>query len=145
MVYENELGGRAAIWALNLSAPREKISLPSVFNYKRKEQLRRIMEWLGKKPLPIFVEDEPDVFVVALACKRSGENLAAVFNLSCDEMDTLRLTVDASWKRGSIRQLQDDGEWKDVKNAHVRTNENKCHIRLNMTCTTMRPVILKFA
>lgn len=138
--YTNRLQGRVAVLAFNLQVNRNE----SVLNYKRKEQFRGILEWLGRQALPIYAV-QPNLFVTALEHPGSGERMAALFNLSLDEADGIQLVTDRSWHSQNIEFLDDHGVWQTVDNA-VWKEDDEEHYRLTIpkSCSTLRPLVLRF-
>ncbi|WP_409345195.1 hypothetical protein [Paenibacillus sp. MBLB4367] len=139
--YTNRLQGRIAVLAFNLQANRNE----SVLNYKRKEQFRGILEWLGRQSLPIYAV-QPSLFVAALEHPDNGMRMAALFNLSLDEASSIQLVTDRAWYSQNIEFLDDHGVWQAVGNAFWK-EDDKGHYRLTIpkSCSTLRPLVIRFS
>jgi hypothetical protein len=132
--FENKLGGRVAITAFDL----ENNESSAVFNYRKKEVVRRTIEWLGRSPLPVFVAKTPNVFCIFNRSKTSSQAIVTITNLSTDTYDSIDLEVSPEWIGSSIEQLNDDGKWIVEK---AISKDNKINIKTKLT--VMNPVILK--
>jgi hypothetical protein len=81
-LFENASGGRVGLIPQNGS--RGDLYMLDFRGWKRQEVLKRMLEWLNKGPLPLFVEDAPNV----CPFRRDGEKavLIAIANLSVDPL-----------------------------------------------------------
>jgi len=142
VIFTNRLGGRIAINAYNLQLNHSA----SIYNYKRKEQFRGIIEWLAGRNLPIYADNSnPNVFVSALEHKESGDRMAAIFNMSLDPLEQLGLAIDSSWRKQYVYTLDDNGQWLLLETAAwTQTDTNKYTMSFSCMQTTLHPVILRF-
>lgn len=108
-MFENKLGGRVAIMAYELENNRSS----SIFNYRKKEILRRVTEWLGSERLPVYVEQEPNVLCQAFKRRGGSEILAVLINLSSDLLKEVKLSF--AFKPSCVQQLMPDGIWQDER------------------------------
>jgi len=142
ITFTNRLGGRIAINAYNLQLYHSA----SIYNYKRKEQFRGIIEWLAGRNLPVYADNSnPNVFVSALEHTESGDRMAAIFNMSLDPLEQISLALDGSWKKQYVYSLQDDGQWRPLESAAWKQTDTGKYT-MSFTCmrTTLHPIILRF-
>lgn len=132
--FENKLGGRVAITAFDLKDNESS----AVFNYRKKEVVRRTIEWLGRSPLPVYVTKIPNVFCIFNRSKTNGQAVVTITNLSSDTYDSIDLDVAPEWIGSSIEQLDNEGKWIAAK---ATSTDNK--ININTKLTIMNPVILR--
>jgi len=139
--FTNRLGGRVAIHAYNLAINESA----AVYNYKRKEQFRGVIEWLGSSNLPVYVAKHPNVFVSAMENVEAGVKQVAIFNMSLDAIHHLTLMIDASWWNEKVDRLHDDGTWREVEGEiWAPAAEGKFKLIVSEPCTTLQPCILRF-
>ncbi|MCQ6560461.1 hypothetical protein [Paenibacillus mendelii] len=140
ILFTNRLGGRVAINAYNLQVNDSA----SVYNYKRKEQFRGIIEWLGGTSLPVYAGKDPNIFVSAQEHTESGDKMIAVFNMSLDPVQQVTLILDAAWKKDYVYRLDEDGKWVLINDmAWEQTGVNKYTSRISHGCSTLQPLILR--
>ncbi|MGZ9586600.1 hypothetical protein [Paenibacillus marinisediminis] len=140
-LYENSLGGRVAVMAYDL---RQNASA-SIYNYKRKEQIRGITEWLGRSNLPVYAVKEPNVFVSAQENPETGDKLIAVYNLSLDPLEQVTLAIDAGWSKSYAYRLQDDGVWELLDQADNVTSKDKVMLNVRGAFATLQPLVLRLS
>ncbi|WP_409345069.1 hypothetical protein [Paenibacillus sp. MBLB4367] len=140
ILYENRLGGRVAVIAYDL---KQNVSA-SVYNYKRKEQIRGIVEWLSRNNLPVYAAKDPNVFVSAQEHSESGDKRVAVFNMSLDPLEKITLTIDASWNKKFAHCLQEDGTWVTLDTEEMNRKEDKLTLLINRSCLPLQPLIVRF-
>lgn len=141
-LFENHTGGRVAVFSFNLQANTKE----SILNYKRKEQFRGMLEWLGQTPLPLYADVEPNVFVTTAEHLSNGAKMAAVFNMSLDEINPIRLVVDPTWKQSKLECLNNSGVWELISDATWTAHEeNRFTVTIPTTCATLRPLVLRFS
>src|SRR5690606_875411 len=91
--FENRLGGRVAITAFDLSHN----SSSAIINYKKKEVMRTLIEWLGKEPLPVFVSDLPNMFCIYNAPESKAYAVVVITSLCSDPFESVMLEVAPHW------------------------------------------------
>ena len=81
-LFENASGGRVGLIPQNGS--RGDLYMLDFRGWKRQAVLKRMLEWINKGPLPLFVEDAPNV----CPFRRDGEKavLVGIANLSVDPL-----------------------------------------------------------
>ena len=131
--YENTLGGRVLISAFDLAGNNSS----TTFNYKKKEIIRQNIEWAGKKDLPVFVKNLPNVFCVCNEDKTDGSLRVTVINLGSDPVEYFELDFarDKQWSK--IEVLDQKGTWSNLDyEAKGRT------VIIEATLVLMQPVVL---
>ncbi|MCC6423626.1 MAG: hypothetical protein IT447_09135 [Phycisphaerales bacterium] len=133
-IYENELGGRVAIYAHSVSSTASISFLNSI----RKQQLIGVLNWLH--PLPAVAMTSGDAYMLFGHNDTDHENVAALFNLNPDDVEqndgvTLRLNAPTS---GPLLRLDDDGQWRNLSFDVMPGG-----IRLHAALRTMWPLIVR--
>jgi len=134
--YENKWGGRVAVMAFKLSGNRSS----ALFNYKKKELVRHTIEWLGKRPLPVFVRQTPNVMCIFNQARSNVYAVATLISLNSDPYDSLALDVAPEWIKAKIELLQADGRWKP---AAVQRKGRTLTVKTRLE--RMAPVVLRFS
>ena len=103
--FENELGGKVAVMAVNLAGCKSA----NVFNFKKRDLLADIFRRLGgDHAVPTRVVDRANVTLLA------NENDERMFlhatNLSCDPADSFVFEVVAPYAGGSV-EILDGAKW----------------------------------
>jgi hypothetical protein len=132
--FENKLGGRIAITALDLTNNGSS----AVINYKKKEIMRQTIEWLGQEPLPIFVKHLPNIFCIYNKSISNNEAIVVLINLCSDTFESISIDLAPAWQNATFEWLNDAGDW-DPKT--VEANDRTINIKLSLALMT--PVILK--
>ena len=124
VLFENELGGRVAV--LPYDSQNEILSLgayqsmcsPSFVCCSRQAQLRAVLEWLNRGPLPLFVPKAPSIY--PLLIRQNKRRIVAVLNLLPDRVEDLTLELGApGFELTEVRHLQRDGQWASVSHAAI--------------------------
>ena len=104
--FENELGGRVAVMAVNLAGCKSS----NVFNFRKRDLLTKIFRQLGGDgAVPARVVDRANVTLLA---NDDGERLFLhAMYLSCDPADSFAFEVLPPYA-GKRVELLDDAEWK---------------------------------
>ena len=116
--YENPEGGRVITFSGTPDTEFNYYSAFSMLNESRKGQFIRFLSEGGH--LPVYYPDDAEVYLRA-GYLPSGEMMAAVFNLSLDELEEVILVFEKEPR--SIEMLTEDGTRKSVsfKNEGGRT------------------------
>ncbi|MEO6845771.1 MAG: hypothetical protein ABI254_00825, partial [Chthoniobacterales bacterium] len=109
-LFENELGGRVAVYAHEISSYMIAAAFLSDI---RKEQLIKIMAWTGRQPLPAVTHTGVDTYFQYGYDDVAKEHIAAVFNVGQDDMSPLPIRFDFG-KPTAVRKLADNGQWEAV-------------------------------
>jgi hypothetical protein len=119
-LFENASGGRIGI--IPQSGSRGNLYSVLFRGWKRQEVLKRMLEWINQGPLPVFVEDAPNV----CPFRRDGEKavLIAIANLSVDPLRHLRFQMARPFAgEPQIEYLMPEGKYVPLKvEATVREN-----------------------
>ena len=116
LIYENPRGGRAAVLAYG----REGDAGPVVYtNHGRREQLRCVFEWLNRRPLPVVVEQTPDLWVLFRRSADRRKMLIMIWNGSFDPVRSFSLVLgDATPGPWRISRLIPSGRVRPL-GAHI--------------------------
>ena len=104
-LFENPEGGKVAVFAALLG--------PTPFlDDERRSQLVNIIEWLDERPIPVTVLSDTDVYALCGTESISGDTILAMFNLSLDTLDHIRLKT-GGFSR--ISKLEPSGMWMPLE------------------------------
>lgn len=133
MTFENELGGRIAIMAFDLAGT----SSSTLYNYKKKELVKDIIGWLGKKELPVCVIEQANVFCIFNHSKDGRYGVATITNMTADTYSSVNIEVAEEWRNTRVEFLGADGVWE-----YCKTKPDKIK-RIAVAQATLSPVVLK--
>ena len=136
--YENSLGGRVAVMAYNLNDSYINTRSISLFNYTKKELLRQVTEWLGKEPLPVYVNDVPNSFCIFSRSGSGSYAVVVVTGLNSDTFDSFTLDVSGEWSGSKVEMLSAGGSWDPVKVSGTGRS-----LKIPSGLSLMNPVVLK--
>ena len=136
VLFENELGGRVAVFALSLSGNHSS----QVFNYKMKQWFQQVIEWSGDEPLPLFVKNKPNAFCIFNRERARKYGIATVISLSSDLFDTFELDVAPEWSNGRVERLNEQGQWVP---AEISKTDSGFIVKEPLAYLT--PLFLKFS
>ena len=93
-LYENSQGGRIGIIPFNGS--HGDFTAVDFRGWKRQQVLRKTLEWINRGPLPLFVEDAPNVFPL----RRDGEKaiVVGIANLTPDPLPQVTFRIAPPFK-----------------------------------------------
>ncbi len=131
--YKNSLGGTAIVFAGDAKTEFHYTTAFGFLNETRKEQLISLLKEYGD--LPVYTPDDDEIYLKA-ADMADGSLFCALFNVSLDPVDNIRLCLDKT--PAGISYLDKDGEFKPVEFKA----ENGEYI-LNKRADIITPVILK--
>ena len=131
--YKNSLGGTAIVFAGDAKTEFHYVTAFGFLNETRKEQFISLLKEYGD--LPVYTPDDDEIYLKA-ADMEDGSLFCALFNVSKDPVDNIRLCLDK--KPSNILELGLDGEFKSVE---FKT-ENGEYV-LNKPAHIITPVILK--
>ena len=108
--YENERGGRVAVYGLSMDAPMDLVFL----NRKRKIQLLETLTWLADGVPPVVADTDLDLYVLhGRDMVDDGMEYACLFNLNPDAVEDVRMALPGPLVT-SVERLAMDGVWKPV-------------------------------
>jgi len=126
-VYENSLGGRVAVLPFDSQDDRaaqlgggtsNAMLSPTFLSWTRQAQLLGALEWVGRKPVELFVPNAPSVF--PLLTEQSARLIVGVANLLSDPIPALSLRLRMpSFAIRRVRTLTTDGKWRECP-ARIR-------------------------
>ena len=131
--YKNSLGGTVIVFSGDAKTEFHYTTAFGFLNDTRKEQLISLLKEYGD--LPVYTPDDDEIYLKA-ADMEDGSLFCALFNVSMDPVDNIRLCLDK--KPSNILELGLDGEFKSVE---FKT-ENGEYV-LNKPAHIITPVILK--
>jgi hypothetical protein len=120
LLAENALGGRVAILPLDSQLPGA-IASATFINWPRQGQLRQVLAWLARAPLPLFVPRAPAVYPVLV--DQGERRLIAVANFSHDPVPELLLELPADRPVHEVRMLAPTNRWRKLKLAAEVTGD----------------------
>lgn len=133
VTYENELGGRVGVMAFDLA----RTSSSTLFNYKKKELVKQIVNWLGRKDLPITIINQPNVFCIFSQSNDNKYGIATITNMTADIYSSVDLEVNSEWRNAKVEFLSADGTWK-----YCETKAEKIK-KVNVVQETLSPIVLR--
>lgn len=125
VLYQNTLGGRVAVFPFDsqkravasIGASFIPIASASFMCWPRQAQIRDIVYWLGRKPLPLFVPQAPGV--IPLRINQTGRVIVSVTDVSFDSIQHLHLQLATpAFPVSRVRCLRADGRWESL--THIR-------------------------
>ena len=132
-VYKNGLGGTAIVFGGDAKTKFHYTTAFGFLNETRKEQLVSLLKEYGD--LPVYTPDDDEIYLKA-ADMQDGNLFCALFNVSLDPVENIRLVLEKSPSK--IYSLDLDGEFKEVSFK----SENGEFI-LDARADIITPVILK--
>lgn len=110
--FQNASGGRTAILAGYITANKSS----NLFNYRKKEVLRRIITWLNHDTLlPAALINSVNE---QLTFNVNSDRSVAVFtvnNLTSDIIRGTDILFNPEWRQAALLELKLSGEWKSIK------------------------------
>jgi hypothetical protein len=141
-LFENHLGGRIAVMPYALHAHEE--SVPYLIRYHRREQFKRIFDWMCPDVFPVWLVSPSDIGVQIW---EDDQHLTlCLTNLSFDIHDHVLLEIAANTWRGDHGQyLTGSGTWQSLDGlaVHAMPERPGCW-RIQLKLTPFDPVILTF-
>ncbi|MDO9540882.1 MAG: hypothetical protein Q7J98_00985, partial [Kiritimatiellia bacterium] len=130
-LFENELGGRVAVQAYNLSLNAYKMNcyhqawLNTFLHPYRRLHLRAVLEWLNRGPLPLSVEVSN--YTLPICAEEDGYTRITVFNISLDVWNETKLLLNARGRTAErVEFLSIDGRWKKIPRSQWRERNDGC-------------------
>jgi hypothetical protein len=124
-LFENAWEGRIGV--IPQSGSHGDLCMVEFRGWKRQWALKRMLEWINRGPLPLFVEDAPNVCPL----RRDGENavLIGIANLSVDPLPRVRFQIARPFEgEPRIEYLTPDGKVVQIE-AQVSLRERYLHLR----------------
>lgn len=112
----------------------------TTFNYKKKEIIRQNLEWLGKKELPVFVKNIPNVFCVCSQDLVKKNLVVTIINLGSDPTEKFEIDLAENHKPKYIEILDNKGQWiNTIFKQSGRT------VEVPEALVLMKPVIIRIS
>ena len=111
--FVNRLGGRVAVMAcsvFNVSS--------NLYNYRKKEVLRGVLNWLDGTALPAAILNAPNMWL--LFRKNGDAAYMMITNLSPDSTEKLEIAINPEWSGAEVREMDSDGQWMPVEYTYSR-------------------------
>ena len=147
VLYENAQGGRVAVLPydsqqhlVSLGLAVNPISSATFLNWPRQDQLLKVLAWLGRGPLPLFVPGATGV--LPLLIDQGDRLVVGVTNMSYDAIEglQLRLAMPAVPVR-KVRSLRPDAPWETL-NAGIKPDGDTLHIDTGLRVGFLETAVL---
>ena len=148
VLYENALGGRVAVVphdgqlapVTSLGVAFPPLNSPGFLSLPRQAQLKDVVDWLYRKPMPLFVPNAPNVF--PLLVRQEQRLIAAILNLSPDPIEDLALHfAEPDFPLSVARHLQPDGTWREL-DASLGAASGRVVLRTDLSVCYLESVVL---
>ena len=107
--FVNKNGGRICVLATSIAGNKSS----NLYSYRKKEMLRRIIEWLRQRPLPAVIAGKPNVWLLV-----KDTDDAALFyltNLNADLLERIGIFAAPEFHSAQWQELSDDGVWNPLQ------------------------------
>lgn len=123
-LFENSLGGRVAVYPLDLSAGTDVV----FSDWHRKEQLHAVVNWLGRGRTDLFVEG--GAWMIPLRRDFRDYIFIGIVNLETDGWEKITLTLATEKKVTRVKRVQEDGSWKISRSKITRLDGSNVRIEI---------------
>lgn len=140
-LYENKLGGRVAVYPIDIEYMITGISF---LNPYRKEQMDNVVEWLSRGDIALKVTSGP--YPLAVRIDKDGRIVLGVFNLTLDDWPSV--TFDLTPGReitGRVEVLQEDGTWREDESFIVSQSGNRVQIERSTPVDALSLIVLSLS
>lgn len=124
-LFENSLGGRVAVYPIDLSAGTGI----GFTDWHRKEQLRSVINWLGRGKVDLFVEG--GAWMIPLRRDFQNYIFIGIVNLETDDWKDITLTLVAERKIKKVKRVQENGSWKTCRTVITPLDDSNVRIKIN--------------
>ncbi len=122
---ENLYGGRTAVCPYDLSKGAKK----SFLNWYRKEEVKKIIAWLNRGKLDLFVEG--GAYMIPYRVDYPNYTVIAVMNLSSDPWPYVKATLEMGEKEiQKVEYLKADGTWMELDGTTLRSTGKRTTVFL---------------
>ncbi|MEI6422128.1 MAG: hypothetical protein WCP55_07905 [Lentisphaerota bacterium] len=126
VLYENELGGRVAVYPHDFSGkdPDEYNKGINNFFYSeyRKTQMQSVIRWLGKESVPLIVQ--ANGWVLPHRSDVGSNVVLAAMNLNYDDWNGIKMECSVKGKVKQVQVMNPDGKWKTQNGNWKQTGVN---------------------
>ena len=148
VLFENELGGRVAVLPYDsqlepysLGEPHQALCSPSFMAFSRQAQLKAVLEWLNRGPVPLFVPNAPSCY--PMLARQSDRLIVSVTNFLPDPIENLTLELaEPDLKGGVVRYLKEDASWAVVPNAVFTHDDGRLVLRTPLSVDYLQAAVL---
>jgi hypothetical protein len=123
MYFENDLGGRVAVYAGDLSGN----TTCHFMNWHRKRQLQHAIRWLAKDVVDLFVDG--GAWMMPLRRDYPDSILIAVLNFETDPWEEVSLTLDLPSAQPQFQLLRGSGTFEPIKPTFLSQDGKKVSVR----------------
>lgn len=153
VLFENALGGRVAVYPydgqsgtqMGLGYGTHPFQSPSFLCAPRQAQLRDVLTWLGRTPMPLVVHAESPVY--PMLARQEGRWIAAVAALSADGLDGLDLELaPPPFRVGRVRLLGAGSRWRMVPASALSAEAGgnlRLRLKQKLACLEVAVVVLE--
>jgi len=127
LLSENSRGERFAVLAFSGRGDRHLLE-----NLMRAEQLRQVLGWIARRPLPVAAHYDAPYLWLILNRSRNGQAVIGVVNLSSDVYQTLPLIFDRKALPGRLLQIDTQGQSHAVAFDEAPSTDGT--VRRNIHC-----------
>ena len=138
IAYENKLGGRTAISAMDM---RYTISRP-FYEPHRRDQYQGIVRWLSGNAVPALVQGD-GVYPLVLVKDTGGEILIGFFNLTLDSWPGFEIELAQRRKANKILVLSPTGRWTESKAVHATSRSGRTILSYSKPVRHEIPVFIR--
>ena len=148
VLFENELGGRVAVLPYDsqlepysLGEPHQALCSPSFMAFSRQAQLKAVLEWLNRGPVPLFVPNAPSCY--PMLARQSDRLIVSVTNFLPDPIENLTLELgEPDLKGGVVRYLKEDASWAVVPDAVFTHDDSRLVLRTPLSVDYLQAAVL---
>ena len=150
VLFENELGGRVAVFpfdsqdeAISLGAASQSMCSPGFLSFARQAQLKAVLEWLNRGPLPLFVPQAPTIY--PLLIRQENRLIVSVTNLLPDPVENLSFELGRPGiEMAGVERLRDDGSWETLSDASIEAPDpqGRVAVRTSVTIPYLETAVL---
>ncbi|MHC4873523.1 MAG: hypothetical protein ACYTFY_16890, partial [Planctomycetota bacterium] len=141
-LFENESGGRVAVCPFNLGGEGldHILNRANLFFYTeyRKEQIQKVVEWLGKGDIPLIVE--ADGWILPHRGDKENEILFAAMNMNADVWEKLSFTASINGQVDKVNLIDIDGEIKKLSEESWSLSDDRITVNIAKEIPHLRTV-----
>jgi hypothetical protein len=137
-LYENKLGGRVAVYPIDIEYMITGVSFLSPY---RKQQMDNVIEWLSGGEIALKVTSGP--YPLPVRIDKDGRIILSAFNLTLDAWPSVAFDLTTDRKlAGRVEVLQDDGTWREDKSVTVSRSGDRVHVEVSKPINSVSLVVL---
>ena len=148
MLFENELGGRVAVLPydsqlepFSLGESHQALCSPSFMSFSRQAQLKAVLEWLNRGPVPLFVPRAPSCYPMLI--RQPDRLIVSVTNFLPDPIENLALELaEPGLTLETVRHLGEDGSWATVQNVVFERNNVRLVLQTPLSVGYLETAVL---